>query len=167
MTVGEGVRNICNQSGGTPHTLYPPKAKMKQQTKKYRSMKDKKMWVCIKDCDVEFCADGTRRYYNAGEIVEDTLCADTSNFLCITQEQGKQLGKILKSIEKEKAYQARQHLAIRNSHPRMNWKAEQRLTGSIQEARSKRARFNKIVSEIARREIEVFWDCKTDRKVAW
>lgn len=130
-------------------------------------MKDKKMWVCIKDCDVEFCADGTRLHYNAGEIVEDTLCADTSNFLCITQEQGKQLGKILKSIENEKAYQARQHLAIRNSHPRMNWKAEQRLTGSIQEARSMRARFNKIVSEIARREIEVFWDCKTDRKVAW
>jgi hypothetical protein len=27
MTIGEGVGNICNQSGGTPHTLYPPKAK--------------------------------------------------------------------------------------------------------------------------------------------
>ena len=30
MTIGEGVRNICNQSGGTPHTLYPPKAKVER-----------------------------------------------------------------------------------------------------------------------------------------
>ena len=33
MKIGEGVGNICNQSGGTPHILYPPKAETKQQTK--------------------------------------------------------------------------------------------------------------------------------------
>lgn len=130
-------------------------------------MKNKTMWLCIRDCDVEFVVDGTPLHFYAGDIIEEMLSADSSCFLQITIEQGKQLNKILKSIAKEKAYQEKQHLAIRNSHPRINWKAEQRLNGSIQEARSMRARYNKLVSEIAGKEIEVFWDCKTTHKTTW
>lgn len=124
-------------------------------------------WLCIKDCDVEMSAGGTHSHYFAGEIVGETQSPNISCFLPLTTEQAKQLENILKNIAKEKAYQEKQHLAIRNSHPRPNWKAEQRLCGSLQEARSMRARFNKIASEIAGTEIEVFWDCKPSGQISW
>lgn len=121
------------------------------------------IYLCIKDCDIQ----ATNEHYYAGQFVESEVSPCRSCFISVSKEQHKELCKILTSIEKEKQYQERQHLAIRNAHPRTNWKAEQRLTGSLQEARSMRARFNKAVSQIAGKEIEVFWDCRTNSKTSW
>lgn len=123
---------------------------------------NQKIWLCVRECDVESSSNGAHLHYFAGEFVMEESAPCASCFLSVTTDQYKQLQTILKSIKKEKAYQEKQHLAIRNSQPRFNWKAEQRLNGSIQEARSMRARFNRMVSEIAGKEIEVFWDCRTE-----
>lgn len=128
---------------------------------------NQKIWLCIRECDVELSNNGVHLHYFAGEFVMEESAPCASCFLSVTTTQYNQLQTILKRIKKEKAYQEKQHLAIRNSHPRSNWKAEQRLNGSIQEARSMRARFNRMVSEIAGKEIEVFWDCRTNRRISW
>ena len=128
---------------------------------------NQKIWLCIRECDVESSSNGAHLHYFAGEFVMEESAPCASCFLSVTTAQHNQLQTILKSIKKEKVYQEKQHLAIRNSHPRPNWKAEQRLDGSIQEARSMRARFNRMVSEIAGKEIEVFWDCRTNRHISW
>ena len=129
--------------------------------------KKSKIWLCVKACDVELSVTGEHLHYFEGEFVESEIDPFPTCFLCVTTEQHRQLRTILRSIAKEKAYQEKQNLIIFNSHPRGNWKASQRLTGSLQEARSMRARFNKLVSEIAGKEIEVFWDCKTKHQTAW
>lgn len=126
---------------------------------------DIKMWLCISECDI--VAGSTNIHYCGGEIIEESDSPNKDCFISVTAAQAKQLRNILKSIQKEKSYQEKQRLAIRLSHPRINWKAEQRLNGSILEARSMRARFNKLASEIAGKEIEVFWDCKIYDKRAW
>jgi hypothetical protein len=127
----------------------------------------KSLWLCIRECSIEISKDGAHSYYSAGEIIEDSQKPNESCFLHITTQQARELSKILKCIQKEKAYQEKQRLAIHNAHPRVNWKATQRLNGSIQEARSMRKRFNNIVSEIAGKDIEVFWDCKTENVIRW
>ena len=33
-------------------------------------MKNKTMWLCIRDCDVEFVVDGTLLHFFAGEIID-------------------------------------------------------------------------------------------------
>lgn len=124
-----------------------------------------KAWLCISECDI--IIDSTLIHYYTGDIIEDIDTFNSACFVCITKAQAEQLRKILRSIQKEKGYQDKQRLAIRQSHPRINWKAEQRLTGSIQETRSMEAKFNKLASDFVGKEIEVFWDCKIYDKRAW
>lgn len=128
---------------------------------------NKNIWLCIKDCSVEISAEGSHLFYSAGEFIEEEFAPNQSCFLSVTKTQRRQLQSILNSIAKEKTYQEKQRLIIYNLRPRGNWKAEQRLNGSIQEARSMRNRFNKVVSDIAGKDIEVFLDCKVNDKLRW
>ena len=124
--------------------------------------------LCIEECSIETSKTGEHSYYSAGEFVELSEAIQPSrSFIGVTKEQYKQLSSILKDIAKERKYRDRQYLKIKESHPKSNWKAEQRINGSVQEERSMKRRFNKLVSEIARKEIEVLPDWKTDTRISW
>lgn len=129
-------------------------------------MGKEQIYLCIRECDVEISATGVHNHFFAGEFVVGSA-PNKSCFIVVTSEQYKQLSKIMKDIDKERRYREKQYLKIKESHPKPNWKVEQRIDGSVQEERSMKRRFNTIVSQIAKREIEVLFDWKTQPKISW